>query len=166
MGEAGKADAQPSATTMVEVATSNKVIRSRCTPAATPAAPMAATVATTVARMAAAATAAAAAISAVQPLGQLGETTSPTAVPERSALPAETTPSGRRSVALAAAHVSAVRRGGAFPRRVQSNCARTSATASAILGVVQRFVADMRVPRAFRTDNGAEYTSSTFVEFR
>ena len=165
MGEAGKADAQPSATTMVEVATSNKVIRSRCTPAATPAAPMAATVATTVARMAAAATAAAAAISAVQPLGQLGETTSPTAVPERSALPAETTTSGRRSVALAAAHVSAVRRGGAFPRRVQSNCARTSATASAILGVVQRFVADMRVPRAFRTDNGAEYTSSTFVEF-
>ena len=135
------------------------------------------TAATTVARMAAAATIAAAAISAVtiagtaaaasavQPLGQLGETTSPTAVPERSAPPAETTTSGRRSVALAAAHVSAVRRGGAFPRRVQSNCARTSATASAILGVVQRFVADMRVPRAFRTDNSAEYTSSTFVEF-
>ena len=32
MGEAGKADAQPSATTLVEVATSNRVIRSRCTP--------------------------------------------------------------------------------------------------------------------------------------
>ena len=38
-------------------------------------------------------------------------------------------------------------------------------SASAILGVVQRFVADMRVPRAFRTDNGAEYTNSTFVEY-
>ena len=38
-------------------------------------------------------------------------------------------------------------------------------SASAILGVVQRFVADMGVPRAFRTDNGAEYTNSTFVEY-
>ena len=38
-------------------------------------------------------------------------------------------------------------------------------SASAILGVVQRFVADMRVPRAFRTDNGAEYTNSAFVEY-
>ena len=38
-------------------------------------------------------------------------------------------------------------------------------SASAILGVVQRFVADMRVPRAFRTDSGAEYTNSTFVEY-
>ena len=32
MGEAGKADAQPSTTTMVEVATSKRVIRSRYTP--------------------------------------------------------------------------------------------------------------------------------------
>ena len=32
MGDAGKADAQASATTMVEVATSNRVIRNRCTP--------------------------------------------------------------------------------------------------------------------------------------
>ena len=32
VGEAGKADAQASATTMAEVATSNKVIRNRCTP--------------------------------------------------------------------------------------------------------------------------------------
>ena len=38
-------------------------------------------------------------------------------------------------------------------------------SASAILGVVQRFVADMGVPRAFRTDNGAEYTDSAFVEY-
>ena len=38
-------------------------------------------------------------------------------------------------------------------------------SASAILGVVQRFVDDMGVPRAFRTDNGAEYTNSTFVDY-
>ena len=37
--------------------------------------------------------------------------------------------------------------------------------ASAILGVVQRFVADMGAPRAFRTDNGTEYTNSAFVEY-
>ena len=36
---------------------------------------------------------------------------------------------------------------------------------SAILGVVQRFVADMGVPRAFRTNNNAEYTNSTFVDY-
>ena len=36
---------------------------------------------------------------------------------------------------------------------------------SAILGVVQRFVANMGVPRAFRTDNGTEYTSSAFVGY-
>ena len=38
-------------------------------------------------------------------------------------------------------------------------------SASAILRVVQRFVADMEVPRAFRTDNGTEYTNSAFVEY-
>ena len=38
-------------------------------------------------------------------------------------------------------------------------------SASAILGVVQRFVADMGVPRAFRTDKSAEYTNSAFVEY-
>ena len=37
-------------------------------------------------------------------------------------------------------------------------------SASAMLGVVQRFVADMGLPRAFRTDNGTEYTNSDFVE--
>ena len=34
-----------------------------------------------------------------------------------------------------------------------------------IFGVVQRFVADMGVPRVFRTDNGSEYTNSAFVEY-
>ena len=38
-------------------------------------------------------------------------------------------------------------------------------SASAILGVVQRFVADMGVPRAFGTDDGTEYTNSAFVEY-
>ena len=38
-------------------------------------------------------------------------------------------------------------------------------SASAILGVVQRFVADMGVPRAFRTDSGAGNTNSTFVDY-
>ena len=38
-------------------------------------------------------------------------------------------------------------------------------SASAILGVVQWFVADMGVPRAFRTDSGTEYTNSAFVEY-
>ena len=38
-------------------------------------------------------------------------------------------------------------------------------SASAIVGVVQLFVADMGVPRAFRTDNGTEYTNSAFVDY-
>ena len=38
-------------------------------------------------------------------------------------------------------------------------------SASSILGVVQRFVADMGAPRAFRTDNGTEYTNFAFVEY-
>ena len=38
-------------------------------------------------------------------------------------------------------------------------------SAPAILGVVQWFVADKGVPRAFWTDNGAEYTNSAFVEY-
>ena len=72
--------------------------------------------------------------SAGQPLGQLGETACPTAVPERSAPPAET--SGRRSVALATTHVSAVRREGVYTRRVEGNYARTSATGSFICGTI------------------------------
>ena len=31
--------------------------------------------------------------------------------------------------------------------------------------MVKRFVADMGVLRAFRTDNGAKYTNSTFVDY-
>ncbi|CAN0385195.1 unnamed protein product [Ascophyllum nodosum] len=38
-------------------------------------------------------------------------------------------------------------------------------SAYAILGVVKRFVADTGVPRAFRTDDGAEYTNSMFVDY-
>ena len=36
---------------------------------------------------------------------------------------------------------------------------------AAILSVAKRFVADMGVPRAFRTDNGTEYSNSMFVDF-
>ena len=38
-------------------------------------------------------------------------------------------------------------------------------SASAILSLAKRFVADMGVPRAFRTNNGAEYTNSIFVDY-
>ena len=37
-------------------------------------------------------------------------------------------------------------------------------SASAILDVVKRLVADIGVPRAVRADNGAEYTNLTFVD--
>ena len=160
MGEASKADAQAGVTMVVVAATSNRVIRSRCTPGSSTSRPHGGDSSHN-SRMAA--EAAAAAISAVtttravastnqplgqlgkttspaavQPLDQLGDTTSPKAVPERSASPAETTPSGRRSVALAAGHVSAVTRGGALPRRVQSNYAHTSAAASSVRGIIFR----------------------------
>ena len=38
-------------------------------------------------------------------------------------------------------------------------------SAAAILAVVKRFIADMGVPRAFRSDNGTEYTNHSFVEY-
>ena len=38
-------------------------------------------------------------------------------------------------------------------------------SAFAILGVVKRFVVDMGAPRAFGTNNSAEYTNSTFVDY-
>ena len=38
-------------------------------------------------------------------------------------------------------------------------------SAAAILSVVKRFVADMGVPRAFRTDNGTDNSNSMFVDF-
>ena len=162
VGKAGKTDAQAGATMMVVAATSNIVIRSRYTPGSSTSrahggdsrhnscmAAAAAAAAATISTVTTAGTAASAnqplgqlgdttSPSAVHPLGQLGETTSPKAVPERSASPAETTPSRRRSVALAAGHVTAVRRGGPLPRRVQSNYARTSAGASAIRGIIFR----------------------------
>ena len=37
--------------------------------------------------------------------------------------------------------------------------------AAAIFSVVKRFVADMGIPRALRTDNGTEYSNSMFVDF-
>lgn len=37
--------------------------------------------------------------------------------------------------------------------------------ASAIRSVMKRFVADIGVPGAFRTDNGTEYTNVMFVEY-
>ena len=49
--------------------------------------------------------------------------------------------------------------------RIQRPYGTRDKSASAILGVVQRFVADMGVPRAFRADNGTEYTNSAFVEY-
>ena len=42
---------------------------------------------------------------------------------------------------------------------------RDRSTSAIILGVVTRFVANMRVPQAFRTDDGAEHTNSTFVDY-
>ena len=38
-------------------------------------------------------------------------------------------------------------------------------SAAAIPSVVKRFVADMGVPRAFRTDNSTEYSNTMFVDF-
>ena len=119
--------------------------------------------ATTVARMAApapapapaaisAVTTAATAAPAVQPLKQLGENTSPSStqpleqlgkttfptVARKSTSPAKITTSRRRSVTPAARHVSVVRRGGALPRRLRDNYARTNATASSICGIIFR----------------------------
>ena len=48
--------------------------------------------------------------------------------------------------------------------RLQRPYGTRDKTAAAILAVVKRFIADMRVPRAFRSDNGAEYTNHSFVE--
>ena len=116
MGEAGKADAQASATTMAEIATSNRVIRNKCTLGSNTGRPHGSSTSHGDIRST---TGGAFAAPAVQPLGQLGETTSSTAVPERSASPAETTTSGRRSVALApAAHMC-----GAARRSISSQSA-------------------------------------------
>ena len=75
--------------------------------------------------------------SAAQPLEQLGKRTSQTAA-RKSTILAEITTSGRRSVTLAARHVSAVRRGRAIPRRLRDNHVRTKATASYVCGIIFR----------------------------
>ena len=49
--------------------------------------------------------------------------------------------------------------------RFQRSYGTRDKSASAILGLVQQFVADMGVPRAFRTENGTEYTNSAFVKY-
>ena len=49
--------------------------------------------------------------------------------------------------------------------RLQRPYGTRGKSAAAILAVVKRFIADMRVPRAFRSDNGAEYTNHSFVEY-
>ena len=49
--------------------------------------------------------------------------------------------------------------------RLQRPCGVREKSAAAIISVVKRFVADMGVPRAFRTDNGTEYSNSMLVDF-
>ena len=49
--------------------------------------------------------------------------------------------------------------------RLQRSYGVREKSAAAILSVVKRFVADMGVPRAFRADNGTEYSNSMFVDF-
>ena len=48
--------------------------------------------------------------------------------------------------------------------RLQRPIGTRDKSATAILAVVKRFIADMRVPRAFRSDNGAEYRNLLFVD--
>lgn len=38
-------------------------------------------------------------------------------------------------------------------------------SASTVLALMKRFVADMGVPGAFRTDNGTEFTNAVFVDY-
>ena len=49
--------------------------------------------------------------------------------------------------------------------RLQRPYGTRDKSAEAILAVVKRFIAGMGVPRAFRSDNGSEYTNRSFVEF-
>ena len=48
--------------------------------------------------------------------------------------------------------------------RLQRPYGVSEKSAASILSGVKRFVADMGVPRAFRTDNGTEYSDSMFVD--
>ena len=49
--------------------------------------------------------------------------------------------------------------------RLQRPYGMRDKSAAAIISVVKRFGEDMGVPRAFRTDNGTEYSNSMFVDF-
>ena len=49
--------------------------------------------------------------------------------------------------------------------RLQRPYSARKKSAAAIFSVVKRFVADMGVPRAFRTDSSTEYSNSMFVDF-
>ena len=49
--------------------------------------------------------------------------------------------------------------------RLQRRYGTQKKSVAAILAVVKRSIADMGVPRAFRSDNGAEYTNNSFVEY-
>ena len=49
--------------------------------------------------------------------------------------------------------------------RLQRPYGTRDKSSAAILAVLKRFIADMGVPRAFRSDNGAEYTNHSFVEY-
>ena len=49
--------------------------------------------------------------------------------------------------------------------RLQRPYGTRDKTAAAVLAVVKHFIADMGVPRAFRSNNGREYTNHSFVEF-
>ena len=49
--------------------------------------------------------------------------------------------------------------------RLQRPYGAREKSVAAIFSVVKRFVTDMGVPRAFRTDNGIEYSNSMFVDF-
>ena len=49
--------------------------------------------------------------------------------------------------------------------RLQRPYGTRDKSAAATLAVVKRFIADMGIPRAFRSDNGAEYANHSFVEY-
>ena len=51
------------------------------------------------------------------------------------------------------------------PSRPQRPYSTRDKSAAAILAVVKRFMVDMGIPRAFQSDNGAEYTNYLFMEF-
>ena len=49
--------------------------------------------------------------------------------------------------------------------RIQHPYDTRDKSATAILAIVKRFIPDMGVPRAFRSDNGREYTNNSIVEY-